>query len=39
VYLTMTNRALEASTVKFPLVRHAVDEGKAFVSEAEVIRP
>lgn len=33
----MTNLALEAATVQFPLVRHAVDAGWAFVSEAEAL--
>lgn len=30
----MTNLALEAATGQFPLVRHAVDVGWAFVPEA-----
>ena len=33
----MTNLALEAATVQFPLVRHAVDAGWTFVSEAEAL--
>ena len=33
----MTNLALEAATVQFPLVRHAVDAGWAFVPEAEAL--
>ncbi|MCX6937877.1 MAG: HsdR family type I site-specific deoxyribonuclease [Verrucomicrobia bacterium] len=33
----MTNLALEAATVQFPLVRHAVDAGWAFVSEVEAL--
>lgn len=33
----MINLALEAATVQFPLVRHAVDAGWAFVSEAEAL--
>jgi type I restriction enzyme R subunit len=33
----MTNLALEAATVQFPLVRHAVDAGWTFVSEVEAL--
>jgi type I restriction enzyme R subunit len=33
----MTNLALEAATVQFPLVRHAVDAGWTFVSEEEAL--
>ena len=33
----MTNLALEAATVQFPLIRHAVDAGWTFVSEAEAL--
>jgi type I restriction enzyme, R subunit len=33
----MTNLAIEAATVQFPLVRHAVEAGWAFVSEASAL--
>lgn len=33
----MSTLALEAATVQFPLVRHAVDAGWTFVSEAEAL--
>jgi type I restriction enzyme R subunit len=33
----MTNFAIEAATVQFPLVRHAVDAGWTFVSEEEAL--
>ena len=34
----MTTLALEASTVQFPLVRHAVDAGWTFVPEEEALK-